>query len=86
MNAWIVAIAYLISVALACGLLYWFGARAWYWHVLSVLAAMALGLSPVPQQVRGPVADVSIGFVFLLLLIWGAGAPFVHRAHEEKHA
>jgi hypothetical protein len=86
MNTWVVALAYLVAVALACGLLYWFGARSWYWHVLSVVAALAIGLAPVPEQFRGPSADVTIGFVFLLLLIWGAGAPFVHRTHHEKHA
>ncbi len=86
MNPWIVALAYLTAVACASVLLYWFGPKAWYWHVLSVVAALALGLIPVPHEVRGPAVDLTIGFMFLLLLIWGAGAPFADRPHRERHA
>ena len=86
MNAWIVAFAYLVAVACASVLLYWFGPKAWYWHVLSVFGALGVGLVQVPYEWRGPQTDLGIGFLFLLLLIWGAGAPFADRPHREKHA
>ncbi|MFN0165084.1 MAG: hypothetical protein ACKV22_01535 [Bryobacteraceae bacterium] len=86
MNPWIVALAYLAAVGCACILLYWFGPKAWYWHVFSVVAALGVGLIPVPSEWRGPEVDLIIGFCFLLLLIWGAGAPFADRPHRERHA
>jgi hypothetical protein len=68
-----VAVAYLFAVLLALALLYTFHAR-WYWHVLSVLAALAIGLAPPPEGWHPP--DLLVGSVFLFLFVWGIAAPF----------
>ena len=82
-----VFVAYGASVALALLLVYLFHAR-WYWHVLSVLAAFVVGLTPPLAGFDGPTRDLIYGTVFLFLLVWGLGEPFVHRFHHHgmRHA
>lgn len=86
--AWVV-LAYSCAVFLALELLYKFHARAWYWHVLSVAAALALGMARLPEQWSGPSVDLLIGSIFVFLMVWGLAAPLFrkHRHfHYEKHA
>jgi hypothetical protein len=81
-----VLLAYGSSFVLAVALLYFFRAR-WYWHVLSVLAALGIGSIRFPAEWRPP--DLAVGFVVIFLLVWGIGAPFVptrQRRHIERHA
>jgi len=73
-----------VAVLLALGLLYWFHARAWYWHLLSVAAALGVGFMPPLVANRTVYYDMAIGFVFLLLLVWGAAAP-LFRSARAKH-
>ncbi len=80
----VVFAAYGASVAVAALLLFFFHARAWYWHLLSVLAAMAVGLVRMPEGLRGPGADLTVGAVFLLLFAWGIGGPVVHAFHAHR--
>lgn len=77
-----VFLAYGASVVLALVLLYLFHSR-WYWHVLSVLAAFAVGLSPPVNGWDGPGRDLIYGSVFLFLLVWGLGEPFLHHFHRH---
>jgi hypothetical protein len=79
----VVFILYGLSVLLALVLLYWFHAR-WYWHVLSVLAALAIGFSPPLPGWAGPSRDVAYGIVIMFLLVWGIGEPFLHRFHSHS--
>jgi hypothetical protein len=83
---WIVLV-YGSSLALALLLLYFFRTH-WYWHALSVLAALAIGSVPTPAEWKSPTFDLLIGSVFVLLLVWGIAAPFFHphQHHREKHA
>ncbi len=78
------------AFVIACALLYFFHARTWYWHILSIGAALALGFAPPPPEaLRGPVADALTGFVFLLLMVWGIGGMLTYRTHgthKPKHA
>jgi hypothetical protein len=71
---WVV-LAYGSSVLLAMLLLYVFHSRAWYWHLMSAGLAIALGLVPLPAEWAGPQTDLLVGFLFLLLLVWGLAAP-----------
>lgn len=83
MSLGIVTFAYTVTVLLACGLLYVFGARSWYWHALSVAAGLILGA--IPMSVFGatltPVFDLALGNVIVFLLTWGVAAPFFRHHH-----
>ena len=74
--------AYGLSVVLALLLVYLFHSR-WYWHVLSVLAACGVGLTPPIPVLTGPVRDMIYGTLFLFLLVWGCAEPFVHPFHRR---
>ena len=68
------ALAFLVyfgSLALASALLYRFHAQAWYWHMLSLVTALGIGLMPLPWSGGDPAADLMVGFVFSLLFVWG---------------
>jgi hypothetical protein len=71
---WVVLV-YGSSVLLAVLLLYFFHSRSWYWHIVSAALAIALGLIPLPAEWAGPKTDLLVGFLFLLLLVWGLAAP-----------
>ncbi len=73
-----VFLLYGLAVLAALLLLFFYRAH-WYWHVLSVAIALAIGLAP-PNWIPMPAAwgmtrDVVLGCVFLFLTIWGVGAP-----------
>jgi hypothetical protein len=88
MSTILVYVVYGFSVALALFFVYLFHAR-WYWHVLSVLAALAVGFSPPVRGWEGPSRDLVYGFVFLFLVVWGLAEPLVHRFHRHgapRHA
>jgi hypothetical protein len=85
---WVI-LAYGCAIFLALELLHQFHARAWYWHALSVAAALGLGLVRLPEQFAGPTADLIIGSLFVFLVVWGLAAPLFRkhrRIHLEKHA
>lgn len=73
-----VTFAYGLAIFLALALLYYFEAR-WWWHALSLAAALALGLAPLPLEWRIP--DMLLGAVFLFLFVWGVGMPAFRRHH-----
>lgn len=83
-----VFLVYACAAILALLLLYTFHAH-WYWHVLSVLTALAIGLVPpgmIPVPGTWGVArDITIGFVFIFLIVWGGGAPLFRRHHQTPH-
>jgi len=80
MNIWVVLI-FGSAAVLAILLLYFFRAKAWYWHVLSVVLAVVIGKipigsMPIPQEWMDKPASFGIGFIFVFLTLWGIGAPF----------
>ena len=77
-----VYVVYSFSVLLALYCLYLFHAR-WYWHVCSVLAALAVGFSPPIQGWTGPSRDLVYGFVVTFLFVWGFAEPLMHRFHRH---
>jgi hypothetical protein len=87
MSLAIVTFTYGVTVFLALGLLYFFGAIHWYWHVLSVAVALVLGV--IPMRVFGawasPVFDLAYGNLIVFLLVWGIVAPFFRRHHVPVH-
>jgi hypothetical protein len=67
--------AYCGAALLAVLLLFFSGPKRWYWHILSLAAALAVGLMPIPAKWNTPQASVVIGVVFVFLFLWGVAAP-----------
>jgi len=90
MSSMLAVLVYLLALGIPIYLLYYFRSQAWYWHMLSVLAAVGLGFVPVPGEYQKPEFDLLFGFVFIALMIWGAGGLIFYRPsqrhHHEKHA
>ncbi len=86
MNPVLPMLVYGSALALAFLILFVFQARHWYWHVLSVLVAVCLGLVRFPENWHGPAFDLFIGFWFVFLLVWGIGAPFFRPERLPRHA
>ncbi len=84
MPAHVVFAVYGSCAVLALLLLYFFRARRWYWHVLSLLLAMGIGLMPPPERWQGPAADLTIGGIFLFLFLWGILAPLFRKRHGPR--
>ena len=77
-SIWVFVI-YGLSFLLAVGLLLLLGPKAWYWHILSICAAIGLGLIRFPPEWAGKTLDYTTGFVFIVLFFWGLGALFVRK-------
>ena len=91
MPAALVMAVYGCALVLALLLLFVFRARSWYWHALSVAAAIVIGLIPIPEALRSPRGDLTIGAIVLFLFAWGVCAPGFggHRKQRRgspKHA
>lgn len=82
-TTWVV-LTYGSAAALALLLLLLFHARSWYWHVLSVLVALVIGLIPIPPKYNNPESTLVIGFVFVFFLLWGVAAPFFRRRPQSQ--
>jgi hypothetical protein len=78
---WVI-LAYGFAALLALALLYLSGPKAWFWHVLSGAAALAIGLMPIPPGWNTPQTGLIVGFCFVFLLVWAVAAPFLRgRRH-----
>jgi hypothetical protein len=76
MQTWIVFMAYGGAVVLALLFLWIFRRKAWYLHVLALLIAFGVGLTPLPEGWQGRMTDIFVGSLFLFLFTWGICAPF----------
>ncbi len=74
--------SYLMAAATAPLLLALYRARRWYWHTLSVLAGLAVGLTPPPSGSGGDLFYLVAGTACVFLVLWGLGGPFFPR-HAE---
>ena len=82
-------LVYLLAIGIPVYLLYKFHPVAWYWHLLCVLGAVGMGFVPIPASLQKAQFDLVFGFVFILLMVWGAGGLILPRTphhHHEKHA
>lgn len=85
MSGGLVGSVYICAVLLALALLYFLRATHWYFHGLSVAAALALGLVKMPPEWHSAALDLAIGFLFVLLMVWGLGAPFFRKPRAVRH-
>jgi hypothetical protein len=78
-------LVYLLAMGIPIYLLCRFHPQAWYWHSLSILAAIALGFTPLPMELQKPEFDLFFGFTFIAMMIWGAGGLILFRPHHHTH-
>ena len=81
-------LVYLLAMGLPVLLLHHFHAQHWFWHAIAVAAAIGLGFVPIPPDLQRPGFDLVFGFVFIALMVWGAGGLILYHTHEhrERHA
>jgi hypothetical protein len=77
-----VFMVYGCAAALAFVLLYFARAKSWYWHVISVLLALVIGLVPIPPRFNNSQTTLVIGFFFTFLMLWGVAAPFFRKGNN----
>jgi hypothetical protein len=85
MNPTLVAVTYGLAVTIALLLLHFFHMRHWYWHALSIVAAIGIGTGKIPEEWVNPATDLSAGFLFVVLAVWGLAAPFFREPHGHSH-
>jgi NhaP-type Na+/H+ or K+/H+ antiporter len=78
-------VTYVCAIGLALALLYVCGPRSWYWHVLSLVGALAVGLAPMPAGWHTRASDLGIGFLFTFLFVWAVAARFFRSHHRLLH-
>jgi hypothetical protein len=78
-------LVYGAAVAFPIYLLYRYGSRRWYWHVLALALAVAVGLAPPLPGWQGPNIDLVLGFVFLILAVWGIGGLIALLSPHHRH-
>ena len=85
MNSLIVFGAYAAAFVFALLLLYRLRTLSWRWHVVSLAAALAVGLMPPLEGFAGPRYDLLVGVAFIILFVWGLGAPLFHHRRQAIH-
>jgi hypothetical protein len=82
MSPILVALCYGSAAVVALYVIWHFGVKHWYWHALSILAAFALGLAPLPEPFTRPEYTLAVGWMFTALFLWGVAAPIVSVVHH----
>ena len=85
MSSTVVVPIYLLAIGIPAYLLYRFHSQSWFWHVLAILAAFALGLMPTPPEFKTVTWDLVFGFTFVALMSWGIGGLLFYRTHATTH-
>jgi hypothetical protein len=57
---YVVALCYSSALVLALLLLWYFGGRRWYWHLLSFVTAFSVGLYPMPESWNTPELTLAV--------------------------
>jgi hypothetical protein len=84
-SPYLVGLCYGSAFVLALFLLWYYGVKHWYWHLLSFVVALAIGLTPLPSQLNTVTGTLVVGWVFVVLFIWGVAAPIFALAHQSPH-
>jgi hypothetical protein len=89
MFGFLAVLVYVVAIGIPIFLLSRFHTQSWFWHVLALAAAVAIGFAPTPAAWKTELWDLGFGFAFLMLLVWGLGGLLFGRSHRhgrEKHA
>jgi hypothetical protein len=84
MSPVLVALCYGSATVFSLFLLWYFGVKSWWWHALSVAAALTLGLVRLPTFFDTPEMTLAVGWFFIFLLFWGLGAALLGIAHTPQ--
>ena len=79
-------LVYVVALGIPVWLLHRYGSQMWYWHALAIVASLVLGFIPTPLEFTGIATDLTIGFAFIFLMVWGIGGLVVYRPHLHRHA
>jgi hypothetical protein len=85
MSAMLAILVYLLAMGIPLYLLFRYHSQSWYWHLLSVAAAVGLGFLPLPSQLQRPEFDLVFGFLFIALLVWGVCGLLLFQTDSQKH-
>jgi len=80
-----VALCYGSAIVISLFLLWYFGSKPWYIHALSVGIALTMGAVPLSGYWATPAGNLSIGWAFLLLFVWGAVGPVMTLVNAARH-
>ena len=88
MPFYFVLLSYGLAVAVAFLLLYRFEPVHWALHIISLIAALAIGFVTLPPELTTPEGTLVVGSAFSFLFTWGAFAPFFYRwhYHGQEHS
>jgi hypothetical protein len=91
MSSSFVLLAYLGAFLFAVLCMYLIGQARWYWHVVAIAVALAMGLMPPVPGWQGPQFDMIAGSLFIVLFTWGVGEPIydalkLPHLHKHHHA
>jgi hypothetical protein len=76
---------YLAALLVPIHLLRRFGPMRWFWHVLSIAAAVGVGLAPPTPLLESVAGTFIYGFAFVFLTVWGIGGLIPRRSQGRKH-
>ena len=85
MSPLLVASCYGSAVVLALAALWYFGAKRWWWHVLSIGLALFIGLTPLREPFNQPSWTLVVGWLFCFFFLWGFAAPIVAAIQHPPH-
>jgi hypothetical protein len=74
--------AYLTAAAVAVLLVAVFRRCRWYWHILSVLLGLAIGLPPPPPPGGNDLFYLTFGAACVFFVSWGTGGFFFPRRNR----
>ena len=77
---------YVAAIAIPIWLLYRYRSKAWYWHVLALIAAGVVGLAPATPLLETTAGTFVYGFVFFVAAVWGIGGLIPIRSRRQKLA
>ena len=77
---------YLVAFCVPVYLLYHFGPQNWFWHLLAVIAALAIGFIPTSPAWKTTALDLIFGSTFISMMTWGIGGFALTWRHRVKHA
>ena len=83
MSALLVFSCYGSAALIALFALWRFGVQHWYWHALSTVAALAIGLARLPEPWSQPLYTLGVGWLFTALFLWGVAAPVAAALHHS---
>ncbi len=84
MSPLLVALCYGSAIVISLFLLWYFGSFSWLLHAAAVALALLIGLIPMTERWNAPVYTLATGWVFLLLLTWGAVGVVLRAIHFDK--